>query len=166
MRIGSSRPGRLYATIADLAPHRLEERVDDRRGVVEDDPVLGGRALERDARGLGSAPALAVVDAPGVDHDHGRPVRPEPVRHLDDAPGVVGEPPGPDLQVGARVIDQGRRLEPRDLADRLDELRVIRQDRPGLRVGDRLEPVLVDPGRCRRPFPAAGRHRQDRPGRR
>ena len=51
--------------------------------------------------GLGRAPALAVVDAPRMDHDHGRPVGPQPVRHLDDAPGVVGEPPGPDLQVGA-----------------------------------------------------------------
>ncbi len=112
----------------DPAPHGLEEGVDDGRGVVEDDPVLDRRALEGDAGGLGRAPALAVVDAPGMDDDDGGSVGAEAVRHLDDAPGVVGEPPGPDHQVGVGVVDQRGRLEPGGLADGLDELRVVRQD--------------------------------------
>ena len=41
------------------------------------------------------------------------------------------------------VVDQQRRLEPSPLADRLDELGMVGQER--LRVGQGREPVLVDP---------------------
>ena len=57
-----------------LGSHGLEERIDDLGRVVEHDLVLGGCALKRNTGGLGRPPALAVIDAPGMHHDHGRPV--------------------------------------------------------------------------------------------
>ena len=115
--------------------------------------VLRRRAEVADPVRLGRLPALAVVDPPGVDHDQGRLGGAEAVGHLDDAPGVVREPPGPHVQVGALVVDEQRRLEPGDLADRLDELGVVGQER--LRVDEGREPVLVDP-RLRLLRPSSG----------
>ena len=134
--------GEAVGNQADLASHRLQERIDDRRCVIEDDPVLDRRALERDTRRLGSAPALTIVDSPGMDHDHGRPVCPQPVRHLDDPPGVIGEPPGADLEIGIGIVDQDRGLEPGDFADGLDKLREIVEDGPGIR--NRFQGVLIN----------------------
>ena len=66
------------------------------------------------------------------------------------------------MQVGRLVVDQHRRLEAGDLADRLDELGVIGQER--LRVGERGEPVLVD-ARLRLLGPGLGHCRQHDEGR-
>ena len=50
---------------------------------------LSGVQKSRDAGRLRRVPALAVVDAPGVDHDDRRLGGAQAVGHLDDAAGVV-----------------------------------------------------------------------------
>src|SRR2546425_8395391 len=55
--------------------------------------------------------SLAVVDAPRMNHDNRRACGFRVIRNLDDAAGIVGEPPGPDGEVGLGVVDQRRRSE-------------------------------------------------------
>ncbi len=112
--------------------------------MVEHDLVLRGSALKGHTRRFGSAPALTVIDAPRVNHDNGGSIGAKSIRHLDDAPGIVAEPPGSDFQVRFGIVDQDRRLEAGSLADWLDEPREIRQDRS--RVRQRYQPVFIDPG--------------------
>ena len=62
--------------------------------------VLGRSAEIASAGRFGRVPALAVVDAPGMDHDDGRLRRSQAIRHLDDAASVVRKPPGPHVEIG------------------------------------------------------------------
>jgi hypothetical protein len=105
--------------------------------------VLFQRAEVGHAGRLGRVPTLAVVDPPGMDHDHGRAVGPQAIGHLDDPAGVVREPPGPHSEIGPLLINERRRLKSPQLPHRLDELGIIGQQR--LRVSQRNQPVVIRP---------------------
>ena len=129
--------------LAKLYPRAVP---DDAPGVVQDDRVLGRRALKGDAGGLGSAPALAVVDAPRVNHDDCRLGRLQSVRHLNDPACIVRKPPGPHAEIGPLIVDQQRCFEPSFLLDRLDVFRMIGQN--GVRIRQFFQAILID-SRCR-----------------
>jgi hypothetical protein len=82
-----------------------------------------------DSGRLWRLPALAIVDAPGVHHDHRGLAGPQPIGNLDDSAGVVGKPPGSHREVCAFVADQERRFISPQLAHWLDKLRKISQQR-------------------------------------
>ena len=105
------------------------EGADDFLGVPGRMVVLLWRAEVANPRRLRRPPPLAVVDPPGMNHDHGRIGRLELVWHLDDPASVVRKPPGPHLEVRSFVIHQQRRFVPRQLLHRLDELRIIGEQR-------------------------------------
>ena len=96
------------------------------------------------------SPPLTVIDAPGMDHDDGCTCGTQAIGHFNDSPGVVGKPPRPHLEIGILVLDQKRGFIARCLANRLDELRMVRKQRPG--IGNRGQLVLIDAwGRLPRP---------------
>jgi len=91
-----------------------------------------------------AAPALPVVDAPGMHDDHGRVFRPQAIGHFNDAAGVVGKAPGADVEVRVLLINKSGGLEPGLLAHRLDEIGMVRQQ--GLGVANGSELILVGAG--------------------
>jgi hypothetical protein len=105
--------------------HFLPEIVDPETGEM----VFFDRAEVSDARRFRRAPALAIVDAPRMDHDDGSLGGAKAIGHLNDPASVVRKSPRAHRQVRPLVIDQHRRLKPPQLPHWLHELRIIRQQR-------------------------------------
>ena len=127
----------------DAPAEPLEERIDHLAGVPSRQVVFRRGAEIGDTGRFGSPPALAVVDAPRMDHDRGRVVGAKTVGKLDNPAGVIAEAPGPDIEITARFVDEYGRLVAGFFDDRLHELRIVGQQRG--RIRKRREVIAIDP---------------------
>src|SRR5437870_5821913 len=94
--------------------------------------IFAGRAKVGCASRLRSVPALAIVRAPGMNHDEGGIGSAEMIGHFDYATSIIGKAPGSDLQVGARLGDDCRSFKTGCLSDRFDKLRMVGEERLGI----------------------------------
>lgn len=121
-----------------LAAEGFEEGIDDGRGMAGGEMIFGGGAEISDTGRFGSIPALAIVDAPGMDHDESGLGGLEVIGDFDDAAGIVTPAPGSHMEIGVRVINERRSFPSAGLADRFDPFGMISEQWFGVADGNEL----------------------------
>lgn len=124
--------GQAEENAGDFIAQRFQEGIDDFAGMDSGEMVFSRGTEIGDAGGLGGIPALAIIDAPGMDHDESGLSGAEVIGDFDDAAGVVTPAPGADVQVGLGIIDEEGGFPTIGFADRFDPLRMIGKERFGM----------------------------------